>query len=150
MPLIRTMIKEFSVAFAPGAKVLYRSDTADKWTPSETIVFQELGLAFDSAARFPDVILYHRDENRLFLMEAATSHGPITSERREELARLFSGTDAYPIYITALAARQTMNKYLDEVSWETEIWMADNPTHLIHLDGKRFLGPYTQDGDTNE
>jgi hypothetical protein len=150
MQLIQAMTEEFSRAFALGAKVLYRSDTADKWAPSQTTVFQELGLAFDSDARFPDVILYHRDENRLFLMEAATGHGPISPERREELARLFSETDAYLVYITAVAARSVVTEYLDDVSWETEIWMADNPTHLIHLDGKRFLGPYTHDDDTNQ
>ena len=24
-----------------------------------------------------------------------------------------------------------------------EVWIADNPDHLIHFDGDKFLGPYT-------
>ena len=26
--------------------------------------------------------------------------------------------------------------------WETEVWIADAPSHLIHFNGNRFLGPY--------
>jgi hypothetical protein len=26
--------------------------------------------------------------------------------------------------------------------WETEVWVAGSPTHLIHFNGERFLGPY--------
>jgi len=35
-----------------------------------------------------------------------------------------------------------MAKYLAEIAWETEVWVADSPTHLIHFNGQRFLGPY--------
>jgi hypothetical protein len=34
--------------------------------------------------------------------------------------------------------------YLDKISWETEVWVADSPTHMIHFNGERFLGPYTE------
>jgi BsuBI/PstI restriction endonuclease domain len=33
---------------------------------------------------------------------------------------------------------------LDEISWETEVWVADSPAHLIHFNGERFLGPYPE------
>ena len=26
-----------------------------------------------------------------------------------------------------------MRKYLADIAWETEVWCADNPTHLIHF-----------------
>ena len=35
-----------------------------------------------------------------------------------------------------------MRKYIAEIAWETEVWVADAPTHLIHFNGTRFLGPY--------
>ena len=37
-----------------------------------------------------------------------------------------------------------MMKYLDDISWETEVWVAESPTHLIHFNGERFLGPYEE------
>ncbi|MCB0082544.1 MAG: hypothetical protein KDE47_16500, partial [Caldilineaceae bacterium] len=46
------------------------------------------------------------------------------------------------VYVTAFPDRQTMGKYLSEISWETEVWVAETPTHLIHFDGEQFLGPY--------
>ena len=37
---------------------------------------------------------------------------------------------------------KTMLKYLDDISWETEVWIAETPSHMIHFNGERFLGPY--------
>ena len=35
------------------------------------------------------------------------------------------------------------NEYFaSDVAWETEVWVADNPTHMVHFNGSRFLGPY--------
>ncbi len=28
-----------------------------------------------------------------------------------------------------------------DVAWETEVWIADNPDHLVHFNGHKFLGP---------
>lgn len=41
-----------------------------------------------------------------------------------------------------LGTRAIMRKYLTLIAWETEVWCADDPTHLIHFNGERFLGPY--------
>jgi hypothetical protein len=41
-----------------------------------------------------------------------------------------------------------MSRYLGEIAWETEVWVADAPSHLIHFNGERFLGPY--DGGRQE
>lgn len=35
---------------------------------------------------------------------------------------------------------------ISEIAWETEVWVADAPEHLIHFNGIRFLGPYSQNG----
>jgi adenine-specific DNA-methyltransferase len=29
-----------------------------------------------------------------------------------------------------------------DIAWETEVWIADNPSHMIHFNGDRFLGPH--------
>jgi hypothetical protein len=75
-------------------------------------------------------------------IEAVTSHGPVNPKRRKELKELFAGSKVGLVYVTAFLDRRTMMKYLDDISWETEVWIADSPTHLIHFNGERFLGPY--------
>ena len=96
----------------------------------------------DSHGKMPDVVLHYPKKNWLLLVESVTSHGPVDSKRHEELTRLFSGAEAGIVYVTAFPSRGTMARYLGEIAWETEVWVADAPTHLIHFDGKRFLGPY--------
>lgn len=78
----------------------------------------------------------------LLLIEAVTSHGPVDAKRHGELAALFGSSSAGLVYVTAFPDRSTMGKYLGDISWETEVWVATSPTHLIHFDGERFLGPY--------
>jgi hypothetical protein len=46
------------------------------------------------------------------------------------------------VYVTAFPSRAVMSRYLGEIAWETEVWCADAPSHLIHFNGARFLGPY--------
>ena len=141
--LIRDIIEEFGPRFAPGAEVLYIGDTGTKLGHFEESTFQSLGLTFDSHGKFPDVVLYFRKENWLLLMEAVTSHGPVDAKRHAELAELFSESTASLVYVTAFPDRSTLSRYLGAISWETEVWVASTPTHLIHFNGERFLGPYS-------
>ena len=67
---------------------------------------------------------------------------PMDAKRHSELSSLFAGSKAALIYVTAFPDRQTMGRYLSEISWETEVWVAEAPTHMIHFDGDKFLGPY--------
>ena len=123
--------------------MLYLGDTGTKLGHFEEATFQALGLSFDSHGKFPDVVLYHRAKNWLLLIEAVTSHGPIDAKRHAELGELFSESTADLVYVTAFPDRPTVARYLNAISWETEVWVASTPTHLIHFDGERFLGPYS-------
>ena len=140
--LIKEIITTFGPLYAPGAEVLYVGDTGSKMGYFDKETFKSLGLTFDSHGKFPDVILYLREKNWLLLIESVTSHGPVDAKRHSELASLFAKSTAGIVYVTAFPDRQTMAKYLGDISWETEVWVADAPTHLIHFNGERFLGPY--------
>ena len=96
----------------------------------------------DSKGKMPDVVLHFTEKNWLLLIECVTSHGPVDGKRHGELASLFSGSTAGLVYVTAFPNRGLMGRYLSHIAWETEVWVADAPTHLIHFDGERFLGPY--------
>lgn len=141
--LIRAIVEDFGPRFAPGGVLIYAGDTGDKWGYFDARLLAELGVDVDSHGKMPDAVLYVRERNWLFLVESVTSHGPVDGKRHAELARLFAGSKAGLVYVTAFPDRATMSRYLGEIAWETEVWVADAPSHLIHFDGARFLGPYS-------
>lgn len=140
--LIRKIIEEFGARFATDGELVYVGDTGDKWGYFDNALLKELGVTVDNHGKMPDVVIYLRDRNWLLLIESVTSHGPVDSKRHMELENLFAGSTAGLVYVSAFPNRKVMNKYLEFISWETEAWAADSPTHLIHFNGTRFLGPY--------
>jgi type II restriction enzyme len=87
-------------------------------------------------------MVYLPERNWLVLMEAASSHGPVDSKRYGELRSLFGDASAGLVFVSCFPSRAAMRKYLSDIAWETEAWCADNPSHIIHFNGERFLGPY--------
>jgi hypothetical protein len=96
----------------------------------------------DAHGKIPDVLVHYLEKNWLILIEAVTSHGPVNPKRHNELKTLFKDSKAGLVFVTAFLTRKEMVKYLNEIAWETEVWVAESPNHLIHFNGQRFLGPY--------
>lgn len=140
--LIHQVIAEFAPRFAPGSDLIYVGDTGDKTGYFQERRLAELGVSVDRHGKMPDVVLYYAAKDWLLLVEAVTSHGPVDAKRHNELADLFAGATPGLVYVTAFPDRGVMRRHLSAISWETEVWCADAPTHLIHFDGARFLGPY--------
>ena len=140
--LIHDIVTEFGPRFAPGAEVIYLGDTGAKEDFFEKDRLAELGVVVDRKGKLPDVVLYWPERDWLLLIESVTSHGPVDGKRHGELAKLFSESTAGLVYVSAFPDRKTMVKYLSVLAWETEVWVADAPTHMIHFNGDRFLGPH--------
>ncbi len=140
--LIRAIIEDFAPRFAPGSVLVYAGDTGDKWGYFDAPLLAGLGVDVDSHGKMPDVVLHFTAKNWLLLVESVTSHGPVDGKRHAELAKLFAGSTAGLVYVTAFPNRAIMGRYLGEIASETEVWVADAPSHLIHFNGVRFLGPY--------
>lgn len=140
--LIRAIIEDFAPRFAPGSVLVYAGDTGNKWSYLDTALLTGLGISVDPHGKIPDVVLHFTEKNWLLLVESVTSHGPVDGKRHTELAALFAGSKAGLVYVTAFPNRTIMGRHLGEIAWETEVWVADAPTHLIHFNGMRFLGPY--------
>ena len=140
--LIKAIIEEFAPRFVRGSTLVYAGDTGDKWGYYDKDLLLDLKVKVDSHGKMPDVILYYAEKNWLLLVESVTSHGPVDGKRHEELSRLFSHSKSGLVFVTAFPSRQIMAHYISGIAWETEVWCADAPTHLIHFNGERFLGPY--------
>jgi hypothetical protein len=140
--LIRAIIEDLGARFVPGGVLIYAGDTGDKWGYFDAVLLAKLGVNLDAHGKMPDVVLYYPERNWLLLIESVTSHGPVDGKRHAELARLFASSTAWLVYVTAFPNRAIMGRHLGEIAWETEVWVADAPSHLIHFNGERFLGPY--------
>lgn len=140
--LIRAIIEDFAPRFAPGSLLVYAGDTGEKWGYFDAPLLADLGVDVDSHGKMPDVVLHYVQKDWLLLVESVTSHGPVDGKRHEELSQLFSKAKAGLVYVTAFPNRTILARYLRDIAWETEVWVAETPSHLIHFDGERFLGPY--------
>jgi hypothetical protein len=141
-PLIKQIIEEFCPRFVPGATVVYIGDAENKFLHLEAAYLEDLGVMIAPSAKMPDVVAHDTKRNWLLLVEAVTSAGAVDSKRRNELKELFKGYKAGLVFVTAFETRRAMQSFLPLISWETEVWVAEDPDHLIHFDGERFLGPY--------
>ena len=140
--LLKAMVEDFCPRFTPGGQVLYIGDAGDKWALFERETLSSLNVEVDEHGKMPDLVIYLPDRNWLVLLEAASSHGPVDSKRQAELANLFAQSTAGLVYVSCFPDRAEFRKYVDKIAWESEVWCADHPTHMIHYNGERFLGPY--------
>ena len=140
--LIREIVEQFGPRFAPGGKLVYVGDTGNKYSYYDRELLASLDVVLDDHGKMPDVILYDDRQSWLFLIESVTSHGPVDSKRFLELTELFKDAQAALVFVSAFASRSAFTKFAPDIAWETEAWIADAPSHLIHFNGDKFLGPY--------
>ncbi|MCW5900535.1 MAG: hypothetical protein KIT10_14820 [Flavobacteriales bacterium] len=140
--LQKAIIEEFLPIWGHGAEVLYVGDTSKKLLHIERERLKELGFFELSHDELPDVIAHSRSKNWLYVIEAVHSSGPISEVRLMELKKLLKGCKAGIVYVTAFLTRKKHAKYADQIAFETEVWTADYPDHLQHINGPRFQGPY--------
>ena len=139
--LQKAIIEEFAPRFSPGAECLYVGDTIEKDLVFDEARLSQLGVEMTIHDKLPDVMLYSPDKNWLYFVEAVTSVGPMTPARVKQIQEMTEGSQAGRIYVTAFLDLKTYKKFADLLAWDTEVWIAEMPDHMIHLNGDRFLGP---------
>lgn len=135
------IVNEFAATFAHGSVLVYIGDTANRGARMDNELLKELNIPIGLDSKLPDVILYDKERDWLFLIEAFTSVGPMSPQRIIELEKLLAGCKSGKVYVTAFPNKALFRSHVAEIAWETEVWIADNPTHLIHFNGDKFLGP---------
>ncbi len=136
------VVEQFGPRFAPGAEVLYVGDTAQKHVVFAAERLASLKVPITEHDKLPDVVLYLPEKRWLFLIEAVTTHGPVSPKRHAELEKTLAACPADRVYVTAFLNTADFKKYVADIAWETEVWMADKPDHMVHFNGPKFLGPY--------
>jgi hypothetical protein len=141
-PLIRKIVEEFCPRFIHGGLVAHIGDAEDKFLHLDADYLNRLGVSIPAPSKMPDLVVHDPKRNWLLLIEAVASAGPVDGKRRRELKHLFRGCTAGLVFVTAFPSRDAMRAFLGQISWESEVWVAYDPDHLIHFNGERFLGSY--------
>lgn len=139
--LQKAIIEEFAPRFAPNSECLYVGDTTEKDLVKNVKKLKELGFEITLHDKMPDVVLYREDKDWIYFVESVTSVGPMDPKRIVEIRQMTGKVSAGMIFITAFLDFKTFKKFSESLAWETEVWIADMPDHMIHLNGDKFLGP---------
>lgn len=139
--LQKAIIEEFAPRFAPHSQCLYLGDTTEKDLVKNMDLLNKLGFTITLHDKMPDIVLYREDNNWLYFIEAVTSVGPMSPARIKEIQELTKDVVAGKIFVTAFLDFDTYKRFSKSLAWETEVWIADLPDHMIHLNGDKFLGP---------
>ena len=139
--LQKAIIEEFAPRFAQNSECLYVGDTIEKDLVKDTKKLAELGFEITLHDKMPDVVLYREDKDWLYFIESVTSVGPMDPKRILEIEEMTRRVVSGKIYVTAFLDFTTYKKFSQQLAWETEVWIAEMPEHMIHLDGDCFMGP---------
>ena len=139
--LQKAIIEEFAPRFAPNSECLYVGDTIKKDLVKNVEKLAELGFAITLHDKMPDIVLYSSEKNWIYFVESVTSVGSMKPKRIKEIEEMTKNVTAGKIYVTAFPDFRTYKKFAELLAWETEVWIAEMPDHMIHLNGDKFLGP---------
>ena len=139
--LQKAIIEEFAPRFAPNAECLYVGDTIRKDLVKQEERLKELGFTITLHDKMPDVVLYRADKDWIYFVESVTSVGPMDPKRIVEIGQMTSNVTSGMIYVTAFLDFKTFKQFSEHLAWDTEVWIADMPDHMIHLNGDNFIGP---------
>jgi len=142
--LQKAIIEDFLPRYGFGSEVLYVGDTKDKYLFLEKEKLEALNFFKISHEKLPDVIAYSRTKNWLYLIEAVHSSGPISEIRLLQLQKLTKNCKAEIVFVSTFLTKPKFRRFMAEIAWETEVWIADNPDHLVHFNGDKFFGPYKE------
>jgi len=137
--LQKEVIEQFASRFAKGAEILYIGDSDNKDLIKNQEKLSSLGVTITEHDKLPDIVLYIKDKNRLLFIETVTSGGPMSMKRVAEIDGILHDCNCWVIYITAFPNTSLYKKFIDQLAWETEVWIAGSPDHMIHLNGDKFM-----------
>ena len=140
--LQKAIIEEFLPRFGDGSSVFYVGDTSNKSLHIETDELEKLNFFELSHEKLPDIVAYSKRHNWLYLIEAVYSSGPMNETRVLDLKKMLIDCKAELIFVTAFLTRNDFKKWQMDIAWETEVWTADHPDHLVHFNGHKYLGPF--------
>lgn len=137
--LQKAVVEVFLRKFGMGAQVLYIGDTKSKYLYKKSDILNGIHFFDLKHDMLPDIVAYSKDMNVVFLIEAVYSSGPMSEARVAKLRELLKECPCEKIFVTAFLNKKKFQSMVSEIAWESEVWIADSPDHMIHFNGSRFL-----------
>lgn len=136
--LQKSVVEVFAPRFAPGCECLYIGDTIKKNLVKNQERLSSLGFDITLHDKMPDVVLYMEDRKLVLFVECVTSSGPMDPKRVKEIQEMTSNVKDGKVFLTAFPNLKVFKSFLTSLAWETEVWIADIPDHIIHMNGEGF------------
>lgn len=133
--LEKEVVETLAPALLKHPSVLYLGDTAPRSGFQDRTLMRRLNLPIDTQESLPDVVLYDPDEG-LLVVEVVTSGGPIDSARFDQLRKFARGPHKLGVnveYLTAFPTRRAFRTFVEQIAWGTSVWIAAEPSNLIHF-----------------
>ena len=135
--LEKSVVEIFGHAFMSKPQIVYLGDTAPRKGHQNRTLMRKLNLPIDTAASLPDVILLSEPEHHLVIIEVVTSSGPVNSIRLKQLEKFALGPKrlSYKVsYITAFPSRAVFRRFVEEIAWESSVWIENEPNNIVHFE----------------
>ncbi|MEQ1893384.1 MAG: BsuBI/PstI family type II restriction endonuclease [Planctomycetota bacterium] len=141
--LIRACCEVYAPKFLPEYEVLFVDDSdGDRVSEGEREALYGTGLDLSLGDAMPDVLLYHRGRDAIWIIEAVTSDGEVDQhkvDRVHDFAKRHGKstvgfTTAYPTWKVA-AQRQGRHK---NIAPGTYIWIREDPAKQFHAESFDF------------
>lgn len=134
--LTAEVVQVYAPGFLQAPQVVYLGDTRRKDGYQNRDLMRELNLPLQVTASLPDVILLSEVERCLTVVEVVASSGPISEARMGQLAQLIQQSQALgyrPRYVTAFPSRRVFRRFVEEMAWGTQVWIAEEAEQVIQF-----------------
>lgn len=137
--LIRASIDHYAARFLPDYQLLYIDDSdGDRISDAERVTMRAAGIELTLEDPMPDVLLWNRETDHLWVIEAVTSDGEVDLHKVAQMKRMAercgkAGVGFTTTYRTwkEAAARQGAHQ---NISVDTYIWIQADPAKHFHVE----------------
>lgn len=91
---------------------------------------------------FPNTVVFDKSRDRIYLIDVARLGRQMTRERRDALLPLLQERASEIVFVNAFLNRTEFQRLVHDLPWGTVAWFAEEPAHMIHINGDRSPGPY--------
>lgn len=137
--LQKAVVEVFLKKFGLGSQVLYIGDTKSKFLFKDEETLNAIHFFDLKHDLLPDIVAFSKEKNVVFLIEAVYSSGPMSDSRVAKLKELLKECNCEKIFVTAFPNKRKFQSLVSEIAWESEVWIAEAPDHMIHFNGSKFL-----------
>lgn len=124
---IHAIIADFAPRHVARPRVLLPGRKSDR------SALADFGVAPVADVAMPDVVIHDLDHDWLFLIYASPQRKHMTETRASALKKHFAASGRHLILFSAFPDHRSFCRCVVSIAWETHVWIAAAPDHMIHF-----------------